>query len=58
MSISGNTAEVSQYTDGMTDQEREDFLLAQALSASEQDGSLSRQQSSRPQRTVDNCTVL
>ncbi|BFZ24040.1 hypothetical protein BsWGS_27079 [Bradybaena similaris] len=58
MSMNGNGSNAS---DGMTAQEREDFLLAQALAESEQEAAASSrqlpQQQARPQRTMDKCSV-
>ncbi|CAL1539759.1 unnamed protein product [Lymnaea stagnalis] len=62
MSMNGSATGSSTLTDGMTDQEREDFLLAQALAASEQEAvSRQRSQQIRLQRTetrgIDRCQL-
>lgn len=58
-SMNGNSTEAS--TEGMTEQEKEDFLLAQALSMSEQDASHPRPAQTagggQGQRTSDKCAL-
>ncbi|KAK3783690.1 hypothetical protein RRG08_025314 [Elysia crispata] len=57
LSMASESTVADNQTHGMTEQEREDFLLAQALSASEQEASRTPQ--SRPQQrsSSDKCTV-